>query len=121
MDVLSVFHFILLVLASFRLTRLLVYDKITEFIRRPFFIEWTEINEAGESEVYLTPKETGIQRWIGGLLSCYWCTGVWSAIGIYTGYIFLPFIFKHIIIVLAIAGVASVLETMIQALMLRDD
>lgn len=114
MDVVSGFHFLLLALASFRLTRLFVFDKITEFIRGPFFIEWTELNEDGVEEVYMKPKEKGIKGWIGELLSCYWCTGIWSAIGLYVGYLVAPFLFKHIIILLAIAGVAAIIETIIQ-------
>ncbi|MEH7255563.1 DUF1360 domain-containing protein, partial [Neobacillus niacini] len=44
MDI-DLFTFILLALASFRLTRLIVFDKITEFIRQPFFDEIKEENE----------------------------------------------------------------------------
>lgn len=113
MDVPSIFHFILLTLASFRLTRLIVFDKITEWIRRPFFIEWTEENDNGELETYIKPKDSGIKSWIGELLSCYWCTGIWSAIGLYVGYLYIPIVFSHVIIILAIAGVAALIETMV--------
>ncbi len=36
MDHLSWLTFIMLILASYRLTHLIVFDKITEFIRKPF-------------------------------------------------------------------------------------
>lgn len=35
MDRLSLLTFIMLILASYRLTHLIVFDKITEFIRKP--------------------------------------------------------------------------------------
>ncbi|MET3698326.1 uncharacterized protein DUF1360 [Bacillus oleivorans] len=113
MDVPSVFDFFLLSLASFRLTRLVVFDKITEFIRRPFFVEWTEVNENGEVETYIKPKEKGFQSWVGELISCYWCTGVWSALGLYGGYLAYPSLFQPIIVVLAIAGLAALIETIV--------
>ena len=116
MEVPSVFDFILLALASFRLTRLVIFDKITEFIRRPFFVEWTEVNEDGEEETYIRPKEKGIQSWIGELLSCYWCMGVWSSIGLYGGFIFFPSIFQPIIVIFAIAGLAAFIETLVHAI-----
>ncbi|HWO77529.1 MAG TPA: DUF1360 domain-containing protein [Bacillus sp. (in: firmicutes)] len=116
MGVPSVFDFLLLSLASFRLTRLLVFDKITEFIRRPFFVEWTEVNQDGVEETYIKPKEKGLQSWIGELLSCYWCMGVWSALGLYGGLIVYPPIFQPIIVVLAIAGLAALIETIVHSI-----
>lgn len=57
-------NLLLLSLASFRLTRLFVYDKITEFLRVPFFDELTDENEDGEMEVYYLPKKTGVRRFL---------------------------------------------------------
>ena len=67
-------------LAVFRLTRLIVFDKIMEPFRRPFFTEIEEKDEQGKVEIYLIPKEKGIRSWIGELLSCYWCTGFWVSL-----------------------------------------
>lgn len=104
----------ILSLASFRLTRLLVFDKITEFIRVPFFEEINEINEVGETEIYYIPKQTGIKKFIGELLSCYWCTGIWaSACIVMLAYLNL-FIFTPLILILAVAGFASLLELFVQ-------
>ena len=44
-------------LASFRLTRLMVFDKITGFIRNPFMKEIEETDEKGEIDTFLVPKE----------------------------------------------------------------
>lgn len=112
-------EFILLSLASFRLTRLIVYDKITAFLRKPFFDEVEEKNEKGEVEIYIIPKKSGIKGWIGELLSCYWCTGIWSAIIIVAALFFFPYWSNPVIVVLAVAGLASLIETIVQRLLVE--
>jgi Protein of unknown function (DUF1360) len=108
------FTFLLLSLAAFRLTRLIVFDKITEFIRNPFFDEIEEVNENGEVEIYYIPKKSGLRHFFGELLSCYWCTGIWAAAGLVGLYFLLPGIAQVIILILAIAGIAAILETIVQ-------
>lgn len=108
--------FLLLSLASFRLTRLIVYDKITAFLREPFFDEVEEKNEKGEVEIYIIPKKSGLRGWIGELLSCYWCTGIWVATFIVAIVYFFPYWSSPIIAVLAVAGLASLIETIVQRL-----
>ena len=49
----------------------------------------------------------------GYLLTCYWCTGVWSALLLGAIYIFLPSIAKYLIFVLAIAGGQAILESFV--------
>ncbi|WP_442599204.1 DUF1360 domain-containing protein [Neobacillus sp. D3-1R] len=110
----SWFEFILLILASFRLTRLIVYDTITEFLRRPFHENVEEILPDGTTETYIEIKGKGIQYWIGELLSCHWCTGIWSAVIIYISYILWPSFISPIIIVLAIAGSASIIQVLLE-------
>lgn len=95
--------------AVFRLTHLIVYDKITEFLRAPFFEEVEEKDKSGNIDVYLVPK-----NWMGELLSCHWCTGIWAAGGLYGLYVFFPGIAYPLITILAAAGVASIIETLIQ-------
>jgi hypothetical protein len=106
--------FIILALACFRLTRLIVFDKITEFLRQPFFDEVEEENEDGTVEVYYLPKKTAIKKFIGELLSCYWCTGIWISALLVAGYLFLPTLFVPIILIFAIAGLAAILESVVQ-------
>ncbi|MED3623140.1 DUF1360 domain-containing protein [Bacillus thermocopriae] len=108
-------NLLILSLASFRLTRLIVFDKITEFLRKPFFDEVIEEN-SGDIEIYYTPKQSGWKRFVGELLSCYWCTGIWSTVGI-VGMYYLSPVFTPVILILAIAGAASILETIIQFLL----
>ncbi|RIW30202.1 DUF1360 domain-containing protein [Bacillus salacetis] len=111
---LTLLQLIIMGLAVFRLTHLIVYDKITEFLRSPFFDEVEEKDERGKLEVYLVPKQTLIRGWIGELLSCYWCTGIWAAGGLYALFIFLPAVANPLLVILAAAGFASIIETVIQ-------
>lgn len=106
----------LLGLAVFRLTRLFVYDQIMDWLRKPFMKQYEETNEEGEIEVYYMPIERGFRGWIGSLLSCYWCTGVWIAAGLYLLYTAIPVVAGPIVIIFALAGFAAFLETLIQAL-----
>ena len=113
---LSVFEFILLCLASFRLTRLIVFDTITTFIRKPFHEISEETNENGVVETYLNIKGTGLKFWIGELLSCYWCVAVWASIFLFFSYIYIPVIAGPLIVILSIAAVASIIEAIVSKL-----
>lgn len=101
----------LFALATFRLTRLFVFDKITEFIRRPFHEEVEETESDGSVTTYIEIKGNGLRYWVGELLSCYWCTGVWCATFLYGAYYLWPVGLEVIISILAIAGVAGLIET----------
>ncbi|MER2058108.1 MAG: DUF1360 domain-containing protein [Niallia sp.] len=107
-------EFFLLILASFRLTRLVVFDQITEFFRKFFLDELEEKNKEGQIEVYIVPKSGKIRGFFGELISCYWCTGVWVAIFLTLLYYFLPSICEPFILVFAIAGGASLIEAILQ-------
>ncbi|RST75241.1 DUF1360 domain-containing protein [Siminovitchia acidinfaciens] len=111
----SWFEFLLFSVAVFRLTRLFVFDTITEWLRRPFMDEREEKNAEGEAEVYYVPKEKGVRGWIGALISCYWCTGVWVSIALFLMRIYLPGFYKPVVLVFAIAGIAAILETWVQS------
>ncbi|WP_040204562.1 DUF1360 domain-containing protein [Neobacillus jeddahensis] len=107
-------NLLILSLASFRLTRLLVFDKIFEFIRFPFYDEVNEENEEGEIETYYLPKKTGFKKFMGELLSCYWCTGIWATILIVVISYIYPAFSTPIILILAIAGLAAIIELIVQ-------
>ncbi|WEG15919.1 DUF1360 domain-containing protein [Alkalihalophilus pseudofirmus] len=112
--IVSLFEFFLLSFAVFRFTHLIVLDEITDFMRRPFTAVVEEIDENGEVYQYIEGKGSGIQKWIGNLLNCYWCFGVWASILLYAGFVLFPVIFTPVIYVLAIAGVAALIETFVK-------
>lgn len=103
-------HLVILILASFRLTHLIVYDEITSFLRAPFLQEFYESDERGELVHRLEIKGTGLRHWTGSLLSCHWCVGVWSSACIVLLYWLLPAVYP-LILLLAIAGGAAILAT----------
>ncbi|GED13650.1 DUF1360 domain-containing protein [Aneurinibacillus migulanus] len=112
MPELSWLHLVVLVLASFRLTHFIVFDEIASFIRTPFLTTTHEEDANGQMIQQIEVKGTGLRRWIGKLLSCYWCVGIWSSILVVALYWFFPgsFIF---LLILAVAGAAAVIETKI--------
>lgn len=103
MDV-SLYSFIFLSLASFRLTHLIMYDQITEKIRL-LFLEEVE----HDGEIYYNPK-----NFIGEIILCYWCCSVWASIILLILFFFGGSIGYFIILVLALSAVASVIEMIIQ-------
>ncbi len=96
----SVFHFIVLSFAVHRLTRLFVYDIVTEFIRDYFKKRM---------------NESGFARNMAQLLGCPWCTSMWFALLVFFLYFLHP-VFWFLIFILALAGVASYLQLIISLL-----
>ncbi|KAB2336377.1 DUF1360 domain-containing protein [Cytobacillus depressus] len=94
----------MIILASYRLTHLIVFDKIAEPLRNLFLTK----KETQNHEIKKVPKSM-----FGYLLTCYWCTGIWSAILLSAIYFFLPSVAKYIIFVLSIAGGQAILETFV--------
>jgi len=108
--------FAIFALASFRLTRLIVFDTITAPFRRLFHEEQEEVNEQGEVETYIVIKGKGLRSWIGELLSCYWCTGIWCTAALLLIYIFFPVISMWFNLLLAIAAAAGLIEAVVSKL-----
>lgn len=100
-------------LSVFRITRLIVFDKIMEPFRRPFFTEIEEKDEQGKVEIYLIPKEKGIRHWIGELLSCYWCTGFWVSLFLTLLYMTHSVVGDIFIFIFAVAAVGSLIEVIV--------
>ncbi|MGM0836792.1 MAG: DUF1360 domain-containing protein [Bacillota bacterium] len=105
------YWFLLLGLASFRLTRLIITDKITSFLRKPFIEEVEEVNGNGETETYVLIKGKGVRGFFGELLSCYWCTGMWVTAGLFFLLYLYPFVGKPVLVILAAAGLAGIIES----------
>lgn len=105
---LSPFDLLLLSLATFRLTRLFVYDGIMQFVR-DLFLRKKEIQHDGEVEVKREKPRGGIARLFADLLACPWCTGMWMALLVLSLFVFFPeSIF--LISVLAIAGLSTLIQ-----------
>ena len=68
LDELSTVDFVLMTLATWRLTRLFVYDNITKFIREQFW----DVVKVGKGYTLEKPK-VGPRRTLADLLTCPWC------------------------------------------------
>lgn len=101
---LEVVDFVLITLASWRLTRLFVYDAITKFFREQFY----DVVKAGKGMELEKPK-FGPRRTLADLLSCPWCFSIWAAATVIFFYLLTPYAIFPILI-LAISAVASFLQ-----------
>jgi hypothetical protein len=94
----------LITLASWRLTRLFVYDAVTKFVREQFM----DVKKVGRGYQLVKPK-TGPRRTLSDLFSCPWCFGVWAATLVTFGYLWSEwFVFPTVL--LAVAAVATFLQ-----------
>lgn len=101
---LTLTDYLLITLATWRLTRLFVYDHLTRFLREQFF----DIVKVGKKSELTIPK-AGPRRVLAELVSCPWCMSIWlgaSVIFIYSvsTYAYYP------ILILAVSAVASWLQ-----------
>jgi hypothetical protein len=103
-------HLVILILASFRITHLIMYDEITSFLRKPFLAVTYEPDSSGQIVQKIDIKGTGWRYGIGLLLSCYWCVGIWSSVLVVACYGFLPSFF-FLLLLLAVAGAAAAIES----------
>lgn len=77
----------LLALATHKLSRLLAKDPVTSPLRAPF----TEYaGTSGPAELHEEVRGSGVQKTVGELVTCPFCTGIWVATGFTAGLIFLP-------------------------------
>lgn len=105
----SLADFALISLAIFRITRLVVYDRITQFLRDMFLKSQELLGDDGILYIERTPYRGGPLRTISDLLSCPWCTGMWASLVVVFCYYTIPFAW-YVLLVLAIAGVGNALQ-----------
>ena len=89
-DSISGIDLLLLCLATFRVTELFVYDRITRFIRDPFVKREKIIKEDGTEEEKVKPAGHGFKRMMGELMICPWCIGIWISTTLTFFFIFAP-------------------------------
>ncbi len=101
---LTLLDYTLITLASFRIIRAVIYDKIFAFFREQFY-------DASEykGQVVLSKPERGPRRTLADLLSCPWCFGVWAAAMVSFFYLLTPYAFYPTLF-LALSAVASFLQ-----------
>lgn len=98
---------VLLVLATFRLGRLIAYDVVMEPFRRPFARTVPDATGAGET---VEPSGTGVRRALGQLFSCPICTGTWVAAFLVYGLYTVPGPTRVFLVIMAVIGAAELLN-----------
>lgn len=109
-----VFDVVLMVFAAFRITRLLVYDKITRWFRELFAVT-RRYEEGGRAFVEVRPHASGLRHTVYDLLGCPWCIGFWGALAVSWSYFMFPFAW-YVIFFLALAGAGSLLQVAANAI-----
>lgn len=101
---LALVDYVLVTLATWRLTRLFVSDIITKFIREQF---WDVVQTGKKTE--LEKPRFGPRRTIAELLSCPWCFSIWAAAVVIFFYLITPYA-VYPVMLLAISAVATFLQ-----------
>lgn len=102
--------FVILGIATFRLTHLLVFEEITTFLRAPFVDAVNEPDASGRWVKLQYPKPYRLRGFIGALISCPWCTGIWVSTVFVVGWYLFPHIVFPVAVVFAVAGLGVFLE-----------
>ena len=105
----SLYDFILLSLACFRLIRLFTYDQIMPVVRDFFLHKEEGVDETGQAVVVRSKVLNGGRRSLTDLLGCPWCMGIWVSFFV----VFLYFLFppvKYLVLILALAAAGSSLQ-----------
>jgi len=102
------FDVVLMAFAAFRVTRLIVYDKIARWFRE-LFAQRHEFEEEGVVYIEVRPYGSGLRNTIHDLLGCPWCIGFWSALIMAFCYFVFPWAW-FVIFFLALAGMGSALQ-----------
>lgn len=106
----SFFDMSLIALATFRLTRLFVYDKITRFLRDMFQHVEESYTEVGVTYFTKTERTNGPLRTAYELLICPWCFSIWAALFVTYAYFLNTELFWLPIFILAISGIATAIQ-----------
>lgn len=101
---LTLVDYVLITLASWRLTRLFVYDTATKFIREQFW----DVKKVGRGYRLERPK-TGPRRTLTELFDCPWCMGVWTTALTTFFYLMTPYAIFPVVL-LALSSLATFLQ-----------
>lgn len=110
------FEFFLVIIATFRLMRLLRYDFISSKLRNYLLEEREQPLGEDHIEVTIKGRGTGARYFFGELYACHWCVSIWSAIFLLVGLYYFPAFFQWLITILSIAGLASYLQFIVEYL-----
>lgn len=109
------FDLVLLGLATFRLGRMVAYDKVIETFRLPFTETTPDPSGMGKT---VSPRngESGVVRALGELLSCPICAGTWIAAALTYALSLAPRPTRAFLTIMSAVGMAELLNSATEAL-----
>lgn len=109
----SLFDAVLITLATFRLTRLFVYDSIMQFVRDWFLVRKVSYTD---DDIFITRRKypSGFNRAMSDLFSCPWCFGLQAAMLVVFVYYLTPLAWIFILM-FAVGGAATFIQLVANA------
>ncbi|MGE5601756.1 MAG: DUF1360 domain-containing protein [Nitrososphaerales archaeon] len=110
----------LLTLATFRLSRMVAYDKVMQTYRSPVVEVVPHDSGAGET-TQAKPEATGIKRALGELISCPICNGTWISAGLVYGLCLAPNYTRTLINVMSVVGAVEIMNAGFEAVQWKGE
>lgn len=102
-----------LAFASYRLGRMIAYDKVFETYRLPFAKTVPDPSGAGDTTA---PRGTGARQALGELITCPICVGTWIAASLVYALQLFPNAGRAFLAIFSAIGIAEFLDAMTEAL-----
>ncbi len=110
---LSTLDLLQLGLASYRLGRLVSYDKVAETYRSPFA---RTVPDPSGADMTVVPRGQGMRAAIGEMIACPICSGTWIAAGLVYGLGLLPRPTRILLNIMSSIGLAELFNAVTEAL-----
>ncbi len=102
-----------LAFASYRLGRMIAYDKVFETYRMPFAKTIPDPSGAGDTTA---PRGTGARQALGELITCPICAGTWISAALVYGLNIFPSATRAFLAIFSAVGIAELLDAATEAL-----
>jgi hypothetical protein len=99
----------LLALATFRLSRMLAYDKVMETYRAPV-VETVAHDSGAGLTTQARSDATGFRRALGEMIACPVCNGTWISAALVYGMCFAPNLTRTLMTIMAAVGASEMMQ-----------
>jgi len=103
----------LLALATFRLSRMVAYDKVMETYRAPV-VETVPHDSGAGMTTQARSDATGFRKALGEMISCPVCNGTWISAALVYGMCIAPNLTRTLITIMAAVGASEVLQAVFE-------
>jgi hypothetical protein len=110
----------LLVLATFRMSRLVAYDTVMQTYREPV-VEVVPHDSGAGNTTQARSGTTGIKRALGELVSCPICNGTWIAAGLVYGLCLAPRYTRTLLTVMSAVGAVEIMQAGFEAVQWKGE